>query len=553
MRIGIDLDNTIVCYDASFHRVATEMGLLGGAVAATKGEVKAWVLNRHGNAIWTELQGEVYGSRLETATPHPGALEFVRQCRAAGHNVCIVSHKTQFPAIGRRVDLRAAAFDWLAAHGWFDAGTVERVDVEFHDSRAGKVAAIARRDCEIFIDDLPEVFLEPGFPSRVTRILFDPEKAVTDSGRYLKMGSWAEITRAVLFFETKINAGRETSRPLGDLAAELLRLAGLPAPRAILPLPGGRNNKVFCVSTSAGDVLLKSYFHSLQDSRDRLAREFDFLNHLARTGSQYVARPLASLPREHAALMEFIDGVRPSLAEVDAACIDQAIAFFFEANREIDHPLALVIEPASEACFAIAQHLACAENRITRLDHMVREDEIDAEAADFVRDELLPAWREVRGAIEKAWPTEEIRQAPLPQAERCLSPSDFGFHNSLRQEDGGLRFLDFEYAGWDDPAKLIADFANQPDMLLERALSDRFRSAVIAAHPNPDSLARRVAALEPLYQIKWACICLNDFLEFGRARLQFTEGSGADKKTRRKFQLARARQMLGRVSATLPP
>jgi hypothetical protein len=553
MRIGLDLDNTIICYDASFHRVATKRGLLATPVGATKGEVKAWVLDQHGNDVWTELQGEVYGPGLESAIPYPGALEFARQCGAAGHSVCIVSHKTQFPALGLRADLRAAALDWLAAHGWFDAGAIERADVEFHDSRAEKVAAIARRACEVFIDDLPEVFHEPGFPDGVTRILFDPEKVFADSRRYLRIGSWSEIARTILFSEAEIHADGKASRSLGDLVTKLLRLAGLSTPRAIQSLPGGRNNKVFRVSTVTGDVLFKSYFHSPQDPRDRLAREFDFLNHLARTDSQFSARPLASLPLEHAALMEFIDGVRPSLTEVDTACIDQAVAFFFEANQGLDHPLALAIEPASEACFTIAQHLACAESRVARLDRMVREDEIDAEAVEFVRSELLPVWRKVRAAIEALWPTEEARQAFLPQAERCLSPSDFGFHNSLRQENGRLRFLDFEYAGWDDPAKLIADFANQPDMLLDRILSDRFRSAVIANHTNPAALARRVAALEPLYQIKWACICLNDFLEFGRARLQFTDGPGVDRKTRRKFQLARARQMLGRVGATVPP
>jgi hypothetical protein len=550
MRIGLDLDNTVICYDAAFHRAAAEMGLLDASVDATKGAVKAWVKESHGNDVWTELQGEVYGPRLQSAVPYPGALEFARQCRAAGHDLCIVSHKTQFPAIGPQVDLRAAALDWLAAQGWISAGAVKRSDVWFHDSRAEKVASIERRACDIFIDDLPEVFREPGFPAGVTRILFDPEKVFPDSGNYLRAASWTEITQTVFFSETHLGAG--TTHLLGDVAGELLQKAGLPGARVIQPLPGGRNNKVYRVATATSDVLFKSYFHTTQDPRDRLAREFDFLNHLARTGSKFSAHPLASLPTEHVALMEFIDGVRPKLEEVDASHIDQAIAFFFEANRGLDHPETRDIASASEACFSIAEHLACTEKRISRLDQMGNEDDLDVEAAEFVAKQLLPAWRDVRAAIEAAWPTDEARRAELPPAERCLSPSDFGFHNSLRQADGRLRFLDFEYAGWDDPAKLIADFANQPDMLLDRSLSDRFRRAVIAAHVNPETLARRVAALEPLYQVKWACICLNDFLEFGRARLQFTEGVGADRQARRRLQLARARQMLARVGTTAP-
>ena len=43
-----------------------------------------------------------------------------------------------------------------------------------------------------------------------------------------------------------------------------------------------------------------------------------------------------------------------------------------------------------------------------------------------------------------------------------LSPSDFGFHNSLFRNNK-LFFFDFEYAGWDDPIKLMCDFILNPD------------------------------------------------------------------------------------------
>ena len=46
----------------------------------------------------------------------------------------------------------------------------------------------------------------------------------------------------------------------------------------------------------------------------------------------------------------------------------------------------------------------------------------------------------------------------------CLSPSDFGFHNALVDDDGQVTFLDFEYAGRDDPAKLVSDFFCQPEI-----------------------------------------------------------------------------------------
>jgi Phosphotransferase enzyme family len=331
-----------------------------------------------------------------------------------------------------------------------------------------------------------------------------------------------------------------------EIVASLLRAASLPPAVDVKPLQGGRNNKVFRVTTSSEDFLLKCYFHHPEDPRDRLGQEFGFLKHLSRTECQFSARPLASDRANHVGLMEFIEGVRPQVAEVDEKHIDQAIRFFFEANRELDHPATLQLPPASEACFTIAEHIARTQTRVERLSQILLEDEVDAAAADFVRRELVPTWTRVRRIVETEWRSEEARNATLSQGERCLSPSDFGFHNSLRQNGCRLKFFDFEYAGWDDPAKLIVDFANQPDMTLDRILSDRFRAAVVHANADAHSLTRRVAALEPLYQVKWACICLNDFLSFGRSRHQFS-GEQTDHRTRREFQLTRAREMLARA------
>ena len=36
------------------------------------------------------------------------------------------------------------------------------------------------------------------------------------------------------------------------------------------------------------------------------------------------------------------------------------------------------------------------------------------------------------------------------QEYKCISPSDFGFHNSIIDREGNINFVDFEYSGWDD-------------------------------------------------------------------------------------------------------
>lgn len=329
------------------------------------------------------------------------------------------------------------------------------------------------------------------------------------------------------------------------LVERLVRGAGFQGPFCLRSIRGGRNNRVYRIELPERTLLLKTYFHHPQDPRDRLGPEFAFLAHLHGIGSHYAARPYATDASSHMGVMEFIDGVRPKLAEVTEAHIDHAVCFFSEANAQNDSASALSLPAASEACFSIAEHLDKTQRRVDRLSEIVPDDDLDRQAKLFVNGDLVPVWREIRKAIQSSIHLGD--ESRLPMSERCLSPSDFGFHNSLQSENGGLRFVDFEYAGWDDPAKLISDFANQPDMLLDRSLSRRFSAAVIGGNANPDALRQRVDALEPLYQIKWACICLNDFLGTGRTRRAFTEDHVGDGRTRREIQFGRAQTMLERA------
>ena len=45
----------------------------------------------------------------------------------------------------------------------------------------------------------------------------------------------------------------------------------------------------------------------------------------------------------------------------------------------------------------------------------------------------------------------------LQRKDLCVSPSDFGFQNTLISKNI-VYFIDFEYAGLDDPVKCILDF-----------------------------------------------------------------------------------------------
>jgi len=194
MRIGIDFDNTIACYNGVFHAAALERGLIPAGLDRDKNSVRDYLNSRGRAAAFTELQGYVYGARMDLASPYPGFSDFVATARKAGHELFVVSHKTRHPILGPKHDLHAAARGFLASQGLIGdgAGQIDSSSIFFELTKEAKVQRIAALSCDAFIDDLPEIFGQPGFPAATRRILFDPIDQFRDI-KFASCSSWAGI------------------------------------------------------------------------------------------------------------------------------------------------------------------------------------------------------------------------------------------------------------------------------------------------------------------------------------------------------------------------
>ena len=345
--------------------------------------------------------------------------------------------------------------------------------------------------------------------------------------------------------------GKNTPLILSSLSPELiaerlLKSAGWPGVMQIQEFPGGRNNRVFRVETRKGECLLKLYFRDPSDSRDRLGHEYGFLEACRGVGIDALPNPLAKDSENGAALYEFIKGNR--VETVGSTEILLAARFIEKINQQRGNKAFRALPHAAEACYSFQEHVASVDRRIDRLNQMESDSNLDREARFWVEKELIPAWKKIREQIVR----QKDLEKKLDQAMRILSPSDFGFHNSLRKEDGSLVFLDFEYAGWDDPAKLVSDLANQPDRPLSLEEAEPFSSSLVEWLGAADFWRSRFRILAPLYQIKWACIVLNDFLPFGRNRRKFQETQEPEA-FRKHHQLNKAQGMLSRVMAQIKP
>ena len=187
MHIGIDFDNTLICYDGVFKSVGLDFGLVPESLGTGKQDVRAYLRGRDREEEWTRLQGIVYGTALERACLYPGVMEFLDYCRGRGISCSIISHKTRYPYVGEPYDLRAAARNWLENRA---------IDLPlfFEDSQDEKQIRIRSLGCTHFIDDLPEFLALGGFSRTVNTILFDPRDALGSvSGHWQRLCSWGDI------------------------------------------------------------------------------------------------------------------------------------------------------------------------------------------------------------------------------------------------------------------------------------------------------------------------------------------------------------------------
>ena len=195
--IGIDFDNTIVCYDRLIHRAARERKLIPEDIPPRKGLVRDYLRARGMEDAWTELQGYAYGAGMRNSEPFPGVLDFFVQCRKLGAPVFIISHKTREPFKGSASDLHVAAQRWLEGHGFYDPNRLglgrERVYLEL--TKADKLKRIDSLGCRYFIDDLPEFLDERDFPRGAERILFDPGDLHRGERRFRRFSSWRQLSQ----------------------------------------------------------------------------------------------------------------------------------------------------------------------------------------------------------------------------------------------------------------------------------------------------------------------------------------------------------------------
>lgn len=309
---------------------------------------------------------------------------------------------------------------------------------------------------------------------------------------------------------------------------------GVIAPIEVELIRAGRNSEVSHLTTSKGQWILKNYYHHSSDKRDRLGTEFGFLIFLKNIGVTCVPQPLGMDNILHCALYSFLPGKRPNT--ITSEHISQCVSFIKQINYSQKLSGAKLLPPAADACFNWRDHLDLVDVRIARLMKVEPISELECAIFVFIKEKLLPLW-----VLLKYKLAQEIKISQSSEAwredGRILSPSDFGFHNAI-ENDMRLSFVDFEYAGWDDPAKLMCDFICQPELPISTSQGAQFVEELLATLPYRDVVRHRVQHLLPVHRIKWCCILLNEFRVEDRNR-RLHAGVQADRLLATQFNKAK--------------
>lgn len=267
-----------------------------------------------------------------------------------------------------------------------------------------------------------------------------------------------------------------------------------PIDRLIL-CKSGRNSRVYKVVCGSDCYALKSYPPRENDPRDRFGTEIRALNFYRENGNPYVPQLLAT--GQCCALMEWIEGVQITVP--DAQDMDQAIDFIRLTHEAVNNG-GDAFGPASEQCLSGALLYGHILRRLKTLFAL-------PELKSYIDEEILPLLELARRHAENAKFSVE-----LPRSKQSLIPADFGFHNAIRTDSGRMRFIDFEYFGWDDPVRLAADFLLHPSADLGDASFEYFRLGMKSVFHADEDFDSRLVHLLPLYGVRWALILLNEFI-----------------------------------------
>ena len=260
-------------------------------------------------------------------------------------------------------------------------------------------------------------------------------------------------------------------------------------------IEGGRNSNIYKIAGEKQVYALKIYPES--KGRERIRRESYIYKIADKCLSKYTPRMIRESIEENWMLFSWINADRAKIFTLND--ISHICNFLEEINNTSKVTEEKTIN-AADACFArettIIESIAVYANILNNSKRCISR----------LNDKKVRShWKEI-------------------DKQKIISPSDMGVHNTLRVNKG-VKFIDFEYAGYDDLAKLVCDIVIHPEYKLNKKKEDYLINEIAKKGLTADEAwIKRYEDIKETRVCIWQTIMLRQYIrgdkEISRNRIE---------------------------------
>lgn len=492
MNIGIDLDNTIINYNNLFRCAAQINGFVKDDWIGGKKELKNKIKKlKDGEEKWKKLQGYIYGELIDKAKLNIGLYKFILRAKTKKCNVFIISHKTIHPHHTKSILLRHKANKFLDKKNIFKL--IDKSNVYYASTLDEKISIINKKKLTWYIDDLSKVLNHKNLSKRIKKIHYDGK---IENAEYICSDNWYNISN-IIFGNIKNNEYKKF------LASEY---SALDIKKINNITRNMSNSIVYNIYSDKGSYVAKMYTEKSQNyGRSRFQTELYAYKLLSDNRINNVSKVCEFNKNIQTIIFDKIEG-KPCL-KINKLRIIKAVEFINNLKSVKDERQTKIRYTAKEAVLCLGDLFKQIEKRI-----QILSDRNNNNCKDHLNEII-----KLKNNYKFKYNQNNKFKEKLSYKYQTLSPSDFGYHNALIHS-GETFWLDFEYLGLDDPAKLIIDFILHPGMKLNINMKILWYKLTTNIFKDDLQLKERIKIYWPLICIRWSLIIIlksnNDSVPF---------------------------------------
>ena len=172
LRIGIDLDNTIINYGNAFQKINYKF--FDDNKKINKKRLKIKIEKIFKNKGWSIIQEIIFGKYITYCQPYSGFSNFYQKNKKKNNLLYIVSHKTRLSEYSKKYQIRDKAKSWI----FKNIKNIKKNEIFFEKTLKDKVKRIKKLKLDFFIDDMYQVLTDKEFDRNCQKILFKDKKKI---------------------------------------------------------------------------------------------------------------------------------------------------------------------------------------------------------------------------------------------------------------------------------------------------------------------------------------------------------------------------------------